>query len=45
MKFKLKETWKVIKNFPNYEVSTYGNVKNIKTGKILKPLRNKNIEP
>lgn len=37
MKFKLKETWKTIKGFPDYEVSTYGNVRNIKTKKILKP--------
>ena len=36
MKFKLKETWKVIKGFPNYEVSTFGNVRNVKTGKMLK---------
>ena len=36
MRFKLKETWKQIKGFPNYEVSTYGNVRNVKTGKILK---------
>ena len=42
MKFKLKETWKVIKEFPNYEVSTYGNVRNVKTKKILKPfIKNK----
>ena len=40
MKFKLKETWKVIKGFPNYEVSTYGNVRNIKTKKMLKPFKN-----
>ena len=37
MRFKLKETWAKIKGFPNYEVSTYGNVRNVKTGKILKP--------
>ena len=37
MKFKLKETWKVIKGFPDYEVSTFGNVRNAKTGKMLKP--------
>ena len=37
MKFKLKETWKTINGFPDYEVSTYGNVRNVKTGKILKP--------
>ena len=42
MKFKLKETWKTINGFPDYEVSTYGNVRNIKTGKILKPfIKNK----
>ena len=40
MKFKLKETWKTIKGFSNYEVSTHGNVRNIKTGKILKPFNN-----
>ena len=40
MRFKLKETWKTIKEFPNYEVSTYGNVRNIKTGRILKPVKN-----
>lgn len=40
MRFKLKETWKVINGFPNYEVSTYGNVRNIKTGKMLKPFNN-----
>ena len=38
MRFKLKETWKVIKGFPNYEVSTYSNIRNAKTGKILKPI-------
>ena len=38
MKFKLKETWKTIKEFPDYEVSTYGNIRNAKTGKILKPI-------
>ena len=40
MKFKLKETWKVINGFPDYEVSTYGNVRNAKTGNILKPIKN-----
>lgn len=39
MKFKLKETWKTINGFPNYEVSTYGNVRNVKTGKMLKPFK------
>ena len=42
MKFKLKETWKVINGFPDYEVSTFGNVRNAKTKKILKPfIKNK----
>ena len=36
MRFKLKETWAKINGWPNYEVSTYGNVRNVKTGKILK---------
>ena len=40
MKFKLKETWAKINGWSNYEVSTYGNVRNIKTGKILKPFKN-----
>ena len=38
MKFKLKETWAKINGWPNYEVSTYGNVRNVKTGRILKPV-------
>ena len=37
MRFKLKETWKVINGFPDYEVSTFGNVRNVKTKKMLKP--------
>lgn len=41
MKFKLKETWKTIKGFPNYEVSTFGNVRNSKTGKILRPIEDR----
>ena len=41
VKFKLKETWKTINGFPNYEVSTYGNVRNVKSGRILKPFKNK----
>jgi len=32
----MEEIWKPIKYFENYEVSTLGNVRNIKTGKILK---------
>ena len=31
------EVWKKIEGFENYEVSTFGNVKNITTNKILKP--------
>ena len=42
MKFKLKETWAKINGWSNYEVSTYGNVRNIKTGKILKPTKHPN---
>ena len=30
------EEWKAIIEFPNYEVSSLGNVKNIITGKVLK---------
>ena len=41
MKFKLKETWAKINGWPNYEVSTYGNVRNAKTGRILKPNKDK----
>lgn len=35
------EEWKEIKNFENYEISNYGNVRNKKTGKNLKPYINK----
>ena len=35
------ELWVSIKNFPNYEVSSHGRVRNIKTGRILKPGVNK----
>ena len=31
------EVYKSIDSFPNYEVSNYGNVRNIKTQKVLKP--------
>lgn len=31
------EIWKYIIDYPNYQVSNLGNVKNIKTNKILKP--------
>lgn len=32
-----KEKWTVISDFNIYEISTYGRVKNIKTGHIKKP--------
>lgn len=32
----MEEIWKQVNDFENYEVSTLGNVRNIKTGKILK---------
>jgi len=31
------ETYANITGFPNYQVSTFGNVKNVKSGRILKP--------
>jgi hypothetical protein len=31
------EQYKIIKDFPTYEVSNFGNIKNKKTGRILKP--------
>lgn len=31
------EIWKDINDYPNYQVSSLGNVKNVKTNKILKP--------
>ena len=34
------EEYKIIKGFENYEISNFGSVKNIKTGKILKPVIN-----
>jgi hypothetical protein len=30
------EEWKNISDFPNYQVSSFGNVKNVKTGRMLK---------
>lgn len=33
----MNEIWKTIDGYPNYMVSNMGNVKNIKTGKMLKP--------
>ena len=38
----MKEIWKDIKDYPNYQVSNLGNVKNIKTNKILKPFNTGN---
>lgn len=32
----MEEIWKTIEEFPNYEVSSLGNVRNKKTGRILK---------
>jgi hypothetical protein len=37
----VSEKWVTVKDFPNYEVSSLGNVRNIKTGKVLKPQHNK----
>lgn len=34
------ETWKTIEDFPDYAVSTGGNIRNKKTGRILKPSSN-----
>ena len=36
------ESWKTIKGFDNYIVSTFGRVRNIKTGKVLIPFTTKN---
>lgn len=33
------ENWKMINDFPDYEVSNLGNIRNIKTQKILKPYK------
>ena len=38
----MRETYKTIKDYPNYEVSGVGNVRNIVTGCVLRPGRNKN---
>lgn len=35
----MEEIWKTIEEYPNYEVSSLGRVKNVKTGRILKPLK------
>ena len=36
----VNELWKVINDFPMYEVSDQGNIRNIKTGRIRKPQQN-----
>lgn len=36
------EKYCIIENFDNYAVSNYGNIKNIKNGRILTPVVNKN---
>ena len=36
----MKENFKLIKEFPNYEVSNLGTVRNITTGRILKGVQN-----
>ena len=33
----MEEEYKISKDFENYSISNFGNVKNNKTGKILKP--------
>ena len=35
----MDEIWKQIKDYPKYEVSNLGNVRNINTKKLLKPRR------
>ena len=34
------EMWLPIKNFPNYQVSTFGKIKNIKTNRQMEPMYN-----
>lgn len=36
----MEEIWKTVEDFPNYEVSTFGNIKNKKSNKLLKLLIN-----
>ena len=36
----MKEIWKSINGFNNYEISSLGRVRNITTGKVLKPILN-----
>ena len=37
-KFHFKKEWRPVAGFDKYEVSNYGEVRNIKTGKILTPI-------
>ena len=37
----MEEEWKQIEGYENYSVSNFGNVRNDKTGKILKPMLEK----
>lgn len=39
------EKWKVIEEYPKYSVSNFGNIKNNKTGRILKPAKDSNGYP
>lgn len=41
----MKELWKIIPDFTNYKVSTFGRVSNKTTEKILKPCLNNNKRP
>lgn len=33
----MEERWKPVDDYPNYEVSDFGNVRNVKTNRVLKP--------
>ena len=35
-----EEIWKTINDYPNYDVSSFGNIRNNKTNKVLKPALN-----
>ena len=34
------ESWRIIPDYPNYEASRFGDVRNTKTGRVLKPVDN-----
>jgi hypothetical protein len=36
----MEEIWKTIEEYPNYDVSSFGNIRNNKTNKLLKPSLN-----